>query len=139
LQTRNDALQVIPLDRFLEEVLRWAEARPDLEAIALLGSHARGRARADSDIDLLLISCDVRPYLDDASWVETFGEVDRTEQEVWGDTRSVRVWYKDGREVEFAFAGPAWARVPIDVGKRRVIEGGLRVLTDRTGRLSRLT
>jgi predicted nucleotidyltransferase len=139
LQTRNDALQVIPLDRFLEDVVRWAEPRPDLEAVALLGSHARGRARADSDIDLLLISCDMRPYLDDPSWVETFGEVDRTEQEVWGDTRSVRVWYRDGREVEFAFAGPAWARVPMDAGKRRVIEGGLRVLTDRTGRLSRLS
>ena len=128
-----------PLDRFLEDVLRWAEARPDLEGVALLGSHARGQARADSDIDLLLISCDVRPYLDDPSWVETFGEVDRTEQEVWGDTRSVRVWYRDGREVEFAIAGPAWAQVPMDAGKRRLIESGLRVLTDRTGRLSRLS
>jgi len=127
----------MPVDRFLEEIVRWAEARPDLEAVALLGSYAQGRARAGSDIDLLLLTEDMLPYLDDPRWVGAFGEVDRSQREEWGAVTSLRVWYRDGREVEFGFAHPDWARVPPDPGTSRAVASGLRVLIDRTGQLSR--
>jgi predicted nucleotidyltransferase len=129
---------MVPLDRFLGEVQRWAEARPDLEAVALLGSRTRGQARPDSDVDLLLITNNARLYLDDTSWAESFGEVERSIQEQWGNVVSLRVWYRDSWEVEFAVAGPQWAQVPMDPGARRAIEDGMRVLLDRTGRLTRL-
>jgi hypothetical protein len=34
-------------------------------------------------------------------------------------------------EVEFGFAAPDWAAMPLDDGTRRVVAGGLRLLLDR--------
>lgn len=128
----------ILVDRFLEQVVRWAEARPDIEAIALVGSQARARPQPDSDIDLLLLTDDAPAYVEDPAWIHAFGEVDRYQEEDWGEVISVRVWYRHGPEAEFAIAGASWARLPMDPGTRRVVAGGFRVLMDRTGRLSML-
>ena len=43
---------------FIDNVCRWAEVRNDILTLAVVGSHARGEARADSDIDLVLICSD---------------------------------------------------------------------------------
>ncbi len=126
------------IDRFLGAVQGWGESRPDLEAVAMIGSHARRQAPPDSDLDLLLLTGSARSYLDDPSWVGTFGEVERSQEEKWGRVISLRVWYRDSREVEFAIADPAWADLPIDPGTRRVLDSGVRILFDRTGRLSQL-
>ncbi len=48
-----------------------------------------------------------------------------------GRVTSLRVWYADGLEVEFAIADRAWASAPLDAGTRRVIEDGCVVLFDR--------
>jgi hypothetical protein len=36
--------------KIIEVVLRWATAQPTIRAVALVGSYARGAARADSDL-----------------------------------------------------------------------------------------
>jgi predicted nucleotidyltransferase len=91
----------------LDRVTRWAAARSDLIGLALVGSHARGEARPDSDIDLVLLAR-------------------RT---------SLRVHYEDGLEVEYGLTSSAWATPPIDEGTARVISGGMRILLDREGLL----
>jgi hypothetical protein len=50
---------------------------------------------------------------------------------------SVRVWYGDGREIEFGLTDERWAAVPLDEGSRQVIEDGMRILFERGNILSR--
>jgi predicted nucleotidyltransferase len=44
------------VDALLGAVRGWAAGRADLHAVALVGSWARGRANADSDVDIVLPS-----------------------------------------------------------------------------------
>ncbi len=122
----------------LARVTGWARLDRRVEGLALIGSHARDQARTKSDIDLLVLSPVVASLLADRSWLHVFGEVDQLATEPWGDVTSLRVWYHDGPEVEFAIAAPSWARPPVDSGKRRVLAGGFRILIDKTGALAQL-
>src|SRR5687767_1223031 len=42
--------------RIIARVVEWAERRPDIRAVALVGSHARNTATPDSDVDLILLT-----------------------------------------------------------------------------------
>lgn len=125
-------------DTFLAQVVEWCRRQPAIDALTLVGSHVRGQARPDSDIDLLLLTTDPRTLLDDPTWPAVFGAVERTTTETWGDVDSLRVWYRGGSEVEFGITTPAWARIPLDPGKQQVVAGGFRILLDRSGNLARL-
>ena len=43
---------------FLFRFTAWAASQPDIVAVGLAGSHARGAARPDSDVDLVILSTD---------------------------------------------------------------------------------
>lgn len=122
----------------IEAVRRWAEGRADIRALALVGSHARGDARPDSDIDLVLLCTDPERYVRATDWISTFGEVARSSLEDWGDVRSVRVTYRSGTEVEFGIAGLDWAAIPPDRGTADVLRNGVRILLDREALLDRV-
>jgi predicted nucleotidyltransferase len=49
----------------IDAIVIWATAEPTIKALALVGSHARGTARADSDIDLVLLTTHPRAFRDD--------------------------------------------------------------------------
>jgi predicted nucleotidyltransferase len=125
-------------ESFIDSVRRWAEVRNDILALAVVGSYARGDARADSDIDLVLICSDPTRYLADPSWASAFGKVNDHVVEDWGLVQSVRVFYQDGPEVEFGIAGTGWTEIPPDPGTAAVVLDGCSNLLDRDGRLSRL-
>ena len=118
------------IEGLLDRVMAWASSRRDLRAVVLVGSHARGTARPDSDVDLMLLTERPRDLTDDLSWVNELGTVDRLELESWGRVTSVRAWYAGGPEVEFSLATPDWVKQP-DEGTRRVLGDGYRVLLDR--------
>jgi predicted nucleotidyltransferase len=122
---------------FLGDVAQWASARTDIRGVALAGSHARGQARIDSDIDLVLLVDDPEKYLRHPEWAEQFGGVANQRVEYYGMVTSLRVWYSDGREVEYGITTPRWAAEPLDEGTRRVIRDGMRVLFERGTILSR--
>jgi predicted nucleotidyltransferase len=42
-------------ERILQIIVDWAKKQPTIQAVAVVGSHARGTARAESDIDLVLL------------------------------------------------------------------------------------
>jgi len=130
-------MSVDSVNRYLDEFAGWADAQPDIQAVALVGSYARNAATATSDIDLVLIASQPETYLQDVAWTRRFGQVRRQQVEDYGKVTSIRVWYTDGREVEYGITDEGWAALPLDEGTRRVISDGMRVLFEREPILSR--
>jgi predicted nucleotidyltransferase len=127
-----------PISDFLERVTDWAAHQPTIAAVALVGSHARGAARPDSDIDVVLLCEEPHAFLAHTSWIHHFGAVARCHTEAWGVVTSLRVHYTDSVEVEFGLTTRAWAGLPVDPGTQDVVSHGMRILWDREGLLARL-
>jgi uncharacterized protein len=126
------------IEAFLFAFERWARAQTDIEGVGLVGSHARGTATEESDVDLLILTAKRERYFLDQTWVSLFGEIGKSQLEDWGKVESLRIHYRNGLEVEYGFATPDWARSPIDVGTLRVVSDGIRILYDPNGLLSRV-
>ncbi len=124
------------IHKFIDPFVTWAAAQTDIQAIALVGSYARGVARDDSDIDLVLFTEQPAKYLTDITWVEGFGQIEKHQSEDYGKVTSLRIWYLDGPEVEFGITTPDWAVMPLDAGTKQVIEDGMVVLFERSALLS---
>ena len=121
---------------FLQSVVIWAKNEPDLMALALVGSYARGEASPESDVDLILLLRNPKEYLKDRDWISEFGEPGHIVQEEWGKVTSLRVLYADGLEVEYGLSNLEWGSDPSDDGDAQVIENGLVVLYEKNGHLS---
>jgi predicted nucleotidyltransferase len=130
-------MSVDSVNRFLDEFAAWAAAQPDIVAVALVGSYARNAATETSDIDLVIIASQPETYLQDVAWTRQFGQVRQCQIEDYGKVTSIRVWYTDGREVEYGITDASWAALPLDEGTHRVISDGMRVLFEREPILSR--
>lgn len=115
----------------IDGVRQWAEGRDDIRAVVLVGSHARGDAKAGSDIDLVLVCSNPAAYVRRTGWVSCLAEVAHASKEEWGNLRSLRVHYRNGAEVEFGITGLDWATVPPDPGTAAVLKNGSLVLLDR--------
>ena len=124
---------------FLDTFITWASDQPDVQGIALVGSYARGEARIDSDVDLVLLTDQPSKYLDDIQWIERFGTAEKHQTEDYGKLTSLRVWYQDGApaEVEYGITTPDWAAIPLNPGTQEVMRGGIIVLFERGMLLSR--
>ena len=106
---------------------------------ALIGSHARGAARPDSDVDLLVVTTAPRRYLEDHRWMTGFGSPKTIALEEWGAVTSLRVRFERGPEVELGVTTPEWLEIdPVDPGTARVVRDGFRILLDRSGLLREL-
>jgi nucleotidyltransferase-like protein len=140
-QERPSSKQAERQAAVVSEVTRWAEARGGVQALGLVGSWARGQARADSDIDLIVLAAKPERYresawLDELDWSRVGAKPATWTDETYGAVWSRRVLLDDGTEVEFSFGSPSWAAVdPFDAGTRRVLSGGCRVLHDPEGLL----
>ncbi len=54
----------------LNQVVKWAETLNDIYSVALVGSQARGTARIDSDIDLIILTSNPSSYRKSQTWLE---------------------------------------------------------------------
>jgi predicted nucleotidyltransferase len=131
--------------RLLEQITAWFQERAGVAAIALVGSHARGAARPDSDIDLVILVDDPQAYRNEQGWLSTLvvgvlnDLVVTSQDEDYGPLWSRRVFLASGHEVEFGFARPAWAATePLDSGTAQVVRDGCRALYDPRGLIMRL-
>ncbi len=123
----------------LDAARRWADEDARIRAIALVGSWARGVARADSDVDLLVLATDVEVLLDDRAWFGRFG-LGLVGARDFGAIQERRIRRASGLEVEIGIGDPSWASTdPLDEGTRRVASDGLRIVADPDGLLARLS
>jgi predicted nucleotidyltransferase len=122
---------------FLDIFIPLASDQVDVQRIALAGSYARGAAREDSDIDLVVLTDQPGKYLGDLRWIERFGTVEKHQTEDYGKLISLRVWYQNDVEAEFGITMPDWAAIPLDAGTPQVILGGMIVLFERENLLRR--
>jgi predicted nucleotidyltransferase len=124
------------IEEFLKRAAEWAQSEIRVDALLLVGSHARGGATASSDVDLVILTESRAPLLRERGWAIAFGTVERLVEEDWGAVRSLRVRYANGLEVEFGLAGPDWLAEPLDPGTAEVVRRGYRLLFDRRGSLT---
>jgi predicted nucleotidyltransferase len=55
-------------EHIIRAAVDWAEAQPAIQAVAVVGSYARGTARSDSDIDFVLLATNPNEFRVDAAW-----------------------------------------------------------------------
>lgn len=132
-------------EALLELLTAWFAARPDVQVIAVVGSVARGTARPDSDIDLVLLVDDPEQYRADVTWVAAIPwhavgvAVSDTHDKDFGALWSRFVTLTSGPPIEFGFSSPQWASTePIDTGTLHVVRNGCRILYDPHGLLAHL-
>ena len=125
------------VDAFLFEFKRWAATEVGIHAVALVGSHARNKATAESDVDLIVVVSPPNVYLKHRQWTSLFGNVIRDQVEDYGKCTSLRVWY-EGFEVEYGFVDEGWAALPPDEGTRQIVSDGMKVIFERKPLLSLL-
>lgn len=121
---------------FVSAFISWVSTQPDIKAVVLVGSYARGAASETSDIDLIILVNDPSQYLENTGWLSQFGTINKQQTEDYGRVISLRVWYVDGYEVEYGLATLDWAQLPLDEGTQRVIRDGMQVLFEREALLS---
>ena len=126
-------------------ITEWAMRKPAVRGVLLVGSQARGQARPDSDVDLVLLVNDPKNFRSNANWLT---EIDWTRggacpvahrDASYGVAWSRHARLDNGLEVEFTFAPISWADTNrIDAGTRRVVKDGCRILYDPDAMLSAL-
>jgi uncharacterized protein len=117
----------------------WAQGRPDIVAVGLAGSWAHGDARMDSDVDVVLLTEDRAPYLEDEAWVHEVGGVGLVWARRWRTATEKRFALPSGLEVELVVASSSWAATaPVDEGTRRVVADGVSIAYDPKGVLATL-
>ena len=127
------------VEHVLARIAEWAGARHDVRAVALVGSWARGEAREDSDVDIVLLTDDVAAYTDADEWVRELGGTAIVRTGDWGVMTERRFALPSGLEVEVGVGPATWASTdPVDAGTRRVVETGFRILYDPHGLLAQL-
>lgn len=112
----------------IDSITAWSENDDRVKALLMVGSCARGTARPDSDVDLVLLTEDKSSLLANDAWIHQFGTVASKQIEQYGLCTSLRVWYEDGTEIEYGIVPDTWLDIPLDAGTRRVLEDGYRLL-----------
>jgi uncharacterized protein len=120
-------------ERIIGTIVGWAKEQPTVQAVALVGSHARGTARADSDIDLVVLTTNPQAFRAETAWLKAVSaRIWKWQDEDYGQLWSRRLWLEqNSAEIELGFTLPSWADVnPLNPGTRAIIADGCRILHD---------
>ncbi len=131
--------RALEVEGVLRRAASWAASSPGVRALALVGSYARGDAREDSDVDLVVLTIAPGELLDDDGWLGVFGQAELVDERDFGAIGERRLRLASGLEVEVGVGAPAWASIePLDEGTEQVASDGLIPLYDPDGILGRL-
>lgn len=132
------------LEQILKLIGTFAESDSRIIAVGLCGSHARGDARVDSDIDLSILVEDKLKFKN-VSWINNFEfdkineNLDFFEDKKYGRVWSRHVFLKSGIEIEFSFANLSWADTKnLDNGTLKVVSDGFKIIYDPRSILNKL-
>jgi predicted nucleotidyltransferase len=134
-----DPVRAAEVERVLAAFAAWAPARADVVAVGLVGSWARGTARMDSDVDVVVVSSGPDERAAAAGWPGQLRAAAEVRRRRWGVLLETRLETAGGLEVEIGVVPVEWTAVdPVDAGTARVVRDGLRILYDPEGRLAAL-
>lgn len=119
------------MEKIIQELKDFSAKNRHIKSTLIVGSYARGTNREDSDLDVVIITSKKDEMVENQQFVECFGEVKKKQIEYYGACTSIRVWYKDGQEVEFGIVTPTWMDKPLDEGTRKVLSDGYLVIEDK--------
>jgi predicted nucleotidyltransferase len=124
----------------IDRAIGFAASDPDVIAMALVGSYARGMPRLASDVDLVFLTGDVEALLTPGRFEPLLGERERlVRARTWGPLHERRFRLRSGLHVELGIVPASWASVdPVDPGTAGVVRGGLLTAHDPDGRLAAL-
>lgn len=116
----------------------WGAEHSQIDGVAFVRSYANGQYKVDSDVDICIFTSVQMHFIENTEWAKNFGDVVHLSQEKWGVVDTVRVFYRDGWELEFNFSSLSWACIPIDSGTLKVVSEGFKILYDPTNCLNTL-
>ncbi len=116
---------------FFNELKEYARNTSHIESIIIVGSYARGTNKENSDLDIVIITSNKSGMIVNQDFTQDFGEVYKQQIEYYGACTSIRVWYKDGKEVEFGIVEPSWISIPLDTGTYKVLSDGYKIIIDK--------
>ena len=119
------------MEKFLESIKNWAKNEEKIESVIVVGSYARGTYKLTSDIHLVIITPNKKQTIEERKFIELFGNVIKSQIEYYGACTSIRVYYMDGKEVEFGIVEPSWIKRPLDRGTYKVLKDGFKVIIDK--------
>jgi uncharacterized protein len=129
----------------IEQVTAWAKTQPDIVAVALVGSWARGNPTKRSDIDFMILSETPGARLIGIHWTK---EMCRThlssplknwKNGFYGAVWSRHILLRNGQRIKLSFVARSWASVsPLNPGTRYVVQDAFQILYDPEGMLSKL-
>lgn len=132
----------------LAELTAWGAARDAVRAMLLTSTRAVPGAPVDvlSDYDVILVLDDIRPFVDERSWVEDFGHVlvaywDPVYREpVYGmDECGNVIQYADGLKIDFTlWSTGLFQRIADAPTLPAELDAGYRILLDKDGRAAKL-
>lgn len=133
-------------EQLIERFVAWAQTRPDIRAAIVLGSRARVERPADewSDLDIVILVTDPKPYLTSADWLKHIGNVWITfvEPTATGGEMERRVLFNGGLDVDFSIIPYVKVEQMIQHGippeVAETFRRGKRVLFDRDDLAARL-
>lgn len=117
--------------KFINKLKEFAINDSHIESIIIVGSYARGTNKETSDLDLCMIVTNKNKMIENSDFTKVFGEIDKKQIEYYGACTSIRVWYKNGLEVEFGIVEPSWVSIPLDNGTYKVLCDGYKVIIDK--------
>ena len=133
-------------EQLTDAFVEWAQTEQVIRMALVVGSRARVDHPADewSDLDIVLIVTDAKPYLSEVSWIESIGNPWLTfvEETAGGLLMERRVLFEGGLDVDFL-------PIPLDIFRQVVEMGvtpdtanlfgrGVRVLFDKDGLSAKL-
>lgn len=116
---------------FFNELKEYARNTSHIESIIIVGPYARGTNKENSDLDIVIITSNKSGMIANQDFTQDFGKVYKQQTEYYGACTSVRVWYRDGKEVEFGIVEPSWISMPLDTGTYKILSDGYKIIKDK--------
>lgn len=127
------------LNEILKKISAWVDTKEFIRGAAVVGSHAKGTAKPDSDIDIVLLTKGSQlEHRNNTSWLDEIDlselgfNRDRYEDHDYGDNMARHVFYSPFLEIEFGFVPVEWASSsPVRESTRSIVAPAMIIISDK--------